>query len=84
MEYIYNPKGVCSIKMIFNIDGEFVRNLNIIGGCPGNTVGLSKLIEGKRIDELINLLKGINCGSKGTSCPDQVAIALEEYKKNMK
>lgn len=84
MEYIYNPKGVCSIKMIFNIDGEIVRNLNIIGGCPGNTVGLSKLIEGKRIDELINLLKGINCGAKGTSCPDQVAIALEEYKKNMK
>ena len=81
MEYVYNPRGVCSIKMIFNIDADIIKSLSIIGGCPGNTVGVSKLVEGKKIDEVIALLKGINCGAKGTSCPDQVAIALEEYKQ---
>ena len=81
MEYVYYPKGVCSIKMVFNIDGDIIKNLKIIGGCPGNTVGVSKLVEGKSIDEVIKLLKGIPCGNKGTSCPDQIAIALEEYKE---
>ena len=81
MEYVYYPKGVCSIKMVFNIDGDIIKNLKIIGGCPGNTVGVSKLIEGKSIDEVINLLKGIPCGNKGTSCPDQISIALKEYKE---
>jgi len=54
--------------------------LKIVGGCPGNTVGVSKLIENKSIDEVISLLKDIQCGYKGTSCPDQVARALEKYK----
>ena len=81
MEYVYTPRGVCSIKMIFNIDGDVIKTLKIIGGCPGNTIGVSKLVEGKKIDEVINLLKGITCGGKGTSCPDQVSIALEEYKQ---
>ena len=81
MEYVYYPKGVCSIKMIFNIDGDIIKNLKIIGGCPGNTVGVSKLVEGKSIDEVIKLLKGIPCGNKGTSCPDQISIALKEYKE---
>ena len=81
MEYVYYPKGVCSIKMVFNIDGDIIKKLKIIGGCPGNTVGVSKLVEGKSIDEVINLLKGIPCGNKGTSCPDQISIALKEYKE---
>ena len=81
MEYIYNPKGVCSMRMIFNIEGNIVKSLKIIGGCPGNTIGVSKLVEGKNIEEVIQMLKGIPCGGKGTSCPDQIAIALEEYKK---
>ena len=81
MEYVYYPKGVCSIKMVFNIDGDIIKNLKIIGGCPGNTVGVSKLVEGKSIDEVINLLKNIPCGNKGTSCPDQISIALKEYKE---
>lgn len=81
MEYIYSPKGVCSMRMVFNIEGNIVKSLKIIGGCPGNTVGVSKLVEGKNIDEIIQMLKGIPCGNKGTSCPDQIAIALEEYKK---
>ena len=81
MEYRYQPEGVCSYDMIFEIDGDVVKSLKIIGGCPGNTVGVSKLIENKKIDDIIKMLKGIDCGSRGTSCPDQIARALEEYKK---
>lgn len=83
MEYTYTPKGVCSMQMIFDIDGNIVKKLKIIGGCPGNTVGVSKLIEGKTIDEIIETLKGIDCGGRGTSCPDQIARALLEYKEKM-
>ena len=81
MEYRYMPKGVCSMQMIFEIENNIIKKLKIIGGCPGNTVGVSKLVEGRNIDEVIEMLKGIPCGIKGTSCPDQVAIALENYKK---
>ena len=81
MEYRYTPKGVCSMQMIFEIDNNIIKSLKIIGGCPGNTVGVSRLVVGKNIDEVIEMLKGIPCGMRGTSCPDQVAIALEEYKK---
>ena len=82
MEYKYTPKGVCSMQMIFEIDNNIVKSLKIIGGCPGNTLGVSRLVVGKSVDEVIEMLKGIPCGTRGTSCPDQVAIALEEYKKN--
>ena len=83
MEYRYKPQGVCSVEMIFDIDNEIVKKLKIVGGCPGNTVGVSRLIENKKIDEIIKMLKGIPCGLRGTSCPDQVAKALEEYKEKM-
>ena len=69
-----------SLPMIFDIDGDIIKGLKIIGGCPGNTVGVSRLVEGRKIDEVIQMLKGIECGVKGTSCPDQVAKALEKYK----
>mgnify|MGYP004574711673 FL=1 len=82
MEYIYTPKGVCSMQMIFEIDNNIIKSLKIIGGCPGNTIGVSRLVVGKTVDEVIEMLKGIPCGARGTSCPDQVATALEEYKKN--
>ena len=80
MKYIYTPKGVCSVKMIFEFNNETIKSLEIIGGCPGNTIGISKLVEGRLIDDVIEILKGIPCGIKGTSCPDQVAQALKEYK----
>lgn len=80
MEYRYRPEGVCSVEMIFDIENDIVKKLKIVGGCPGNTVGVSKLIENKSIEEIISLLKSIQCGNKGTSCPDQVARALEKYK----
>lgn len=82
MEYKYTPQGVCSMQMIFEIDNNIIKSLRIIGGCPGNTIGVSRLVVGKSVDEVIEMLKGIPCGSRGTSCPDQVARALEEYKKN--
>ena len=82
MEYNYTPQGVCSMQMIFEIDNNIIKSLKIIGGCPGNTLGVSRLVVGKSVDEVIEMLKGIPCGTRGTSCPDQVAIALEEYKKN--
>lgn len=84
MKYIYTPQGVCSMQMIFEIDEGIVKDLQIIGGCPGNTVGVSILVKGKNIDEIIQMLKGIPCGSKGTSCPDQIAKALQEYKEKYK
>ena len=83
MEYRYTPQGVCSMQMIFEIDNNVIKKLKIIGGCPGNTVGVSKLVEDKSIDEVIDMLKGIPCGKRGTSCPDQVARALLEYKEKM-
>lgn len=81
MEYRYKPEGVCSREMIIEIDGDIVKKLTIVGGCAGNTAGISKLVEGMRIKDVIERLKGIQCGYKGTSCPDQLAKALEEYIK---
>ncbi len=81
MEYRYIPQGVCSMQMIFEIDNGIIKKLKIIGGCPGNTVGVSRLVEGRTVDEVIEMLKGIPCGKRQTSCPDQVAKALNEYKK---
>lgn len=80
MEYRYIPKGVCSKEMIIEMDGDIIKSVKIIGGCPGNTVGISIMVEGRKIDEVIKKLKGIPCGIKGTSCPDQLAKALEEIK----
>ena len=82
MEYRYTPKNVCSMQMIFEIDNNIIKNLRIVGGCPGNTIGISRLVVGKSVDEVIEMLKGIQCGTRGTSCPDQVAKALVEYKKS--
>ena len=82
MEYRYEPKGVCSYEMIINIDGDTIKKVTIKGGCAGNTVGVSRLVEGMKIDEAIKRLKGIPCGFRTTSCPDQLSIALEEAKKS--
>ncbi len=82
MEYIYTPKGTCSKQMVIEIDekDDTIKSVKIMGGCPGNTVGLSRMVVGRKIDEVISLLKGIPCGFRSTSCPDQLAIALEEIK----
>lgn len=84
MEYRYSPEGVCSSEMIIEMDGDIIKSVKIIGGCPGNTLAVSAMVEGKNIDEVIKKLKGIPCGMRGTSCPDQLARALEEVKKQIK
>lgn len=80
MEYRFKPQGVCSREMIIEVENNIIKNVKIIGGCAGNTVGVAHLIQGMHIEEAIKRLKGIPCGLKGTSCPDQLAIALEEIK----
>lgn len=81
MEYRYKPQGVCSYEMIFDIENNIIKNVKILGGCHGNSQGIARLLEGMNIDEAIKKLKGVQCGNKGTSCPDQIARALEEYNK---
>lgn len=82
MEYRFTPsERVCSREMIIEIEGEIIKKVIIQGGCAGNTVGVSNLIQGMKIDEAIKRLKGIPCGMKGTSCPDQLATALERIKE---
>ena len=81
MEYRYNPNGVCSSLMIFDIDEntKTVNDLKVINGCNGNLKGISSLIKGMKIEDVISKLEGITCGFKPTSCPDQIARALKEY-----
>lgn len=83
MEYVYEPQGVCSYEMKIEVEKETIKKVTIEGGCAGNTVGVSRLVEGMNIDEAIKRLKGIQCGLKGTSCPDQLAKALENIKEKM-
>lgn len=83
MQYVYSPKNVCSREMKIEVIGNIIEKVEIVGGCAGNTVGVSRLIQGMDIDEAIKRLKGIPCGNKGTSCPDQLAEALENIKKEM-
>ena len=78
---VYKTKGTCSKAIEFEIQDNKVRNVNFVGGCAGNTVGVAKLVEGMDVDEVIERLKGIPCGFKSTSCPDQLAQALLEAKQ---
>lgn len=80
MKYIYKPKGICATQFEFDIENNIIKSLKITNGCPGNTQGISRLIVNHSIDEIIQLFKGIDCRNRGTSCPDQIAIALEGYK----
>ena len=76
MHYEYKTSGTCAGKIVLDIENGIVENVRFIGGCHGNTQGISKLVEGMSVDEVINRLEGIRCGMKSTSCPDQLAKAL--------
>jgi uncharacterized protein (TIGR03905 family) len=76
--YTYKTHGVCSREIKFRIDEGKIHDIQIRGGCQGNIQGLMRLVEGMSPDDVIQRLKGIDCGGKGTSCPDQLAKALEE------
>ncbi|MDY6291614.1 MAG: TIGR03905 family TSCPD domain-containing protein [Succiniclasticum sp.] len=76
--YSYTPKGVCSKLITFGIDDEGkLRNVKFVSGCPGNLLAIGKLVEGKDPKEIISILKGNDCAGRGTSCADQLALALE-------
>ncbi len=83
MRYEYKTKGTCSQRILFEIVDGKVTNVEYIGGCNGNLQGISKLVEGMDVDEVIEKIRGIRCGMKPTSCPDQLANALEEAKSTM-
>ena len=78
----YVPKGVCSRKIDIETEGNIIKSVKFSGGCAGNTQGVARLLVGITVDEAIERLEGIRCGFKSTSCPDQVAQALKEMKKN--
>ena len=81
MQYTYKTKGTCSQMINFEVNDNIVTNVTYYGGCNGNLKGISKLVEGMNIDEVITRLEGIHCGMKATSCPDQLAQALKEVKR---
>ena len=78
MKFEYKTSGTCSSKILFDIDDGIVHDLEYIGGCNGNLQGLSRLVEGMPVDEVISRVQGIHCGGKPTSCPDQLSIALTQ------
>lgn len=81
--FVYKPKGVCAREMRFEMDGDIIQNVTIVGGCAGNLLGISRILRGKHIDEVLDSFEGVRCGGKQTSCPDQIAKALKEYRKTV-
>ena len=84
MEYEYKTRGVCSRKITFSVEDGKVCKVAFDGGCNGNGKGVAALVEGMDVDEAIRRMEGIKCGMKNTSCPDQLARALESIVQNEK
>lgn len=78
MKYSYTPYGVCSRKIDVDIEDGIIKDCRFTGGCNGNTTGVATLVKGMNAEEAVKKLKGIDCNGRGTSCPDQLALALEE------
>lgn len=77
MQYVYNTTGTCSKQILLDIDEQnIIQDVKFLGGCNGNLQGISALVKGQKIQDVAQKLKGINCGMKGTSCPDQLSQAL--------
>lgn len=81
MEYRFTPQGVCSTQIIVEIEEGVIKKLKVENGCHGNLQGISKLVEGMKVEEVIQKLEGIDCRGRGTSCPDQIAEMLKSIKK---
>lgn len=75
----FKTKGVCASQILFDIKDGKIEKVEFVNGCPGNTMGVAMLIQGMGVEEAISRLKGIDCRGRGTSCPDQLAQALEKY-----
>ena len=78
-KYTYRPTGVCSSRIDFEIEDGILKNVQFTRGCNGNTQGIAALANGMRAEEVVARLKGTNCNGRGTSCPDQLARAIEEH-----
>lgn len=78
MTHSYKTRGTCSRQIDFELDNGIVKNVSFFGGCNGNLKGIGALVEGRPAQEVVELLKGMKCGFKNTSCPDQLAQALEK------
>lgn len=81
MKITYRPRGVCSRLMEIEVEDNKIASVSVTGGCDGNLKGISSLLKGMDVDEAISRMQGIRCGGKATSCPDQLAIALSQYKR---
>lgn len=81
MKGVYYPKGVCSSLIEYEIEDNKIKDIVVTRGCNGNLKGIAKLCQNRDIDEVISLLEGIKCGIKDTSCPDQIAKALKDFKE---
>lgn len=79
--FSYKPAGVCCRQIDIDIKEDVITDVNFVSGCPGNLIGIKNLVINRNVEEIINLLEGVTCGSKSTSCPDQLSQALREYKK---
>ncbi|MBQ8947311.1 MAG: TIGR03905 family TSCPD domain-containing protein [Lachnospiraceae bacterium] len=75
---IYTPEGVCSKAIEVELDGDIIKSVQFTGGCNGNTQGVARLVTGMKAQDAIGKLRGIKCGFRPTSCPDQLSIALEK------
>ena len=80
MKHTYIPKGVCSRQITIDVEDGIIKSVEFVGGCAGNTAGVSKLCVGRKVDDVIELLRGTQCRN-GTSCPDQLSYTLEETKE---
>lgn len=78
MKYNYKNNGTCSRSIDIELDGDIIKSVKFYGGCNGNLKGISSIVEGMNVKDVIKRFKGIKCGFKDTSCPDQLAKALEE------
>lgn len=81
MKITYRPRGVCSRLMEIEVEDNKIASVSVTGGCDGNLKGISSLLKGMDVDEAISRMQGIRCGGKATSCPDQLSIALSQYKR---
>ena len=79
--YRYKTRGTCSQEILFDIEDDLIKEVQFVKGCMGNTAGVARLCENRPVDEVIALLEGIDCGGRGTSCPDQLAQALKLYRQ---
>lgn len=78
MTITYTPRGVCSQKMVIEVEEGVIASVEVLGGCNGNLQGLSSLLRGMKVEEAVQRLEGIRCGRRPTSCPDQIAQALKQ------